>query len=234
MGLSIRPAQRPEQRFHVVTIDEIFSLAEKYGNGHPALEYYFSPTKKVQFERDYVHYLNTLMLEVKHGNLDQDLYLVFVLSFQFICPLLGLEVQKERDRFLNLLEQRYGVENPELDLQFGAGDQIEEEASDEENESGSLRISEDEALRIYTDELDSSYNGRREFRESIQQRVKMDGIKAVMHWQQHKDFPELAEAFGRAIVIPSFFSMRDKKLAGFYRNNTPGIKYEVEIPEEIG
>ena len=52
-----------------------------------------------------------------------------------------------------------------------------------------------------------------------------------MKWQKVKGIPELAEAFGRSIVIPSFFSFIDKKLISFYRKTTGGIAYEVAVPE---
>ena len=46
-----------------------------------------------------------------------------------------------------------------------------------------------------------------------------------------KEIPELAEAFGRSIVIPSFFSYSDKKLTAFYRSATEGIMYEIAVPD---
>ncbi len=55
-----------------------------------------------------------------------------------------------------------------------------------------------------------------------------------MKWQQLKGIPELAEAFGRSIVIPSFFTFADKKLTSFYRRTTEGINYEVAVPDFEG
>ena len=68
---------------------------------------------------------------------------------------------------------------------------------------------------------------------SVQKRVKNDGISAIMAWQQEQSIPVLAEAFGRTIVIPSFFSFSDKKLVQFYRRNTVGITYRVAVPETL-
>lgn len=221
MDLSLRPQQRPEQRLHTVTIEEIVSLGNLWDDTRPPLENYFSPSRREQFEKDYIHYLNTLLLEVKHGNLDLDLYLVFVLTFQFIAPLLGIPVEKELGLFYKTLEQRYDVEELDINLHFST-------------EGGSRKmIGEEEALSAFRQELDATWEGRREVKESVQKRLKQDGIRAIMRWQQEQDFPELAEAFGRSVVIPSFFSFRDRKLLGFYRSTTEGITYEVAVPEML-
>lgn len=221
MDLSLRPQQRPEQRLHTVTIEEIVSLGNRWDDTRPPLENYFSPSRREQFEKDYIHYLNTLLLEVKHGNLDLDLYLVFVLTFQFIAPLLGIPAEKELGQFYKILEQRYDVEELDINLHFSM-----------EGDSRKM-IGEEEALSAFRQELDATWEGRREVKESVQKRLKQDGIRAIMRWQQEKDFPELAEAFGRSVVIPSFFSFRDRKLLGFYRSTTEGITYEVAVPEML-
>lgn len=64
-----------------LSIDEILTLGERDPENRPPLENYFSPTKKEAFTKDYLHYLNTVLLDAKHENLDMDQYLVFVLSF---------------------------------------------------------------------------------------------------------------------------------------------------------
>jgi hypothetical protein len=159
------------------------------------------------------------LLEVKHGNLDLDLYLVFVLTFQFIAPLLGIPVEKELGLFYKILEQRYDVDEMDINLHFST------------YEGSNKMIGEEEALSAFRQELDATWEGRREVKERVQKRLKQDGIRAIMRWQQEKDFPELAEAFGRSVVIPSFFSFRDRKLLGFYQSTTEGITYEVAVPE---
>jgi len=204
---------------HTVTIDQILSLGDRTSKDRPALENYFSPPKRAQFEKDFIHYLNTSLLEVKHGNLDMDLYLVFILSFQFITPLLEIQAEKETGLFYRLLEQKYNVNEPDINLHFTA----------DEYDRG--MIGEKEALETFREELDDSYSGYREVKETVQKRLKQDGIRAIMKWQQQKNLPELAEAFGRSVVIPSFFSFRDKKLLEFYNRTTEGIKYEVAVPE---
>jgi hypothetical protein len=70
------------------------------------------------FIKDYLHYLNTSLLEAKHGRLDLDLYLVFVLSFQFTSPLLEIPVKKELDHFYHILEHHYGVNELDINLHF--------------------------------------------------------------------------------------------------------------------
>ena len=219
MDLSLRPQQRPGHRMHTVTIEEILRLGEDSGRDRPALENYFSPTKKEQFIKDFLHYLNTSLLEMKHGNMDMDLYLVFVLSFQFITPLLEIHAEKEFGLFCRLLEQKYDIKDPDINLHFTA---------DEYNRD---TMGEEEALSSFRDELDESYSGRREVKEPVQKRLKQDGVNAIMKWQQKKGLPELAEAFGRCVVLPSFFSFKDKKLLDFYRRSTEGITYEVAVPE---
>jgi hypothetical protein len=54
-----------------------------------------------------------------------------------------------------------------------------------------------------------------------------------MEWQREQSIPSLAEAFGRSIVIPSFFSFSDRRLLQFYRQNTKGITYRVAVPDSI-
>ncbi len=85
---------------HIVTIEEIMTLGEQLDGNQPALEQYFSPTRREHFVKDYIHYLNSSLLETKHGNLDMNLYLVFVLSFQFVAPLLEIPAEKELRLFL--------------------------------------------------------------------------------------------------------------------------------------
>lgn len=266
---------------HTVTIEQIVLLGDHYSDQRPPLEQYFSPGRREQFEKDYIHYLNTLLLEMKHGNLDLDLYLVFVFTFQFIAPLLRIPVERELRQFYKVLEERYDVEELDFNLhfstdqyeappeilqspaepdreaheqdsgEFSEDDQEEEQAvpsgqeeeggqrNNEEMQNGQVTvdgqgkamINEAEALSAFQQELDATWKGRREVKESVRSRLKQDGIRSIMKWQQEKDFPELAEAFGRSVVIPSFFSFRDKKLLEFYRSTTEGITYEVAVPE---
>lgn len=266
MDLSLRPQQLPEQRMHTVTIEEIVLLGDHRSDQRPPLEQYFSPGRREQFEKEYIHYLNTLLLEMKHGNLDLDLYLVFVFTFQFIAPLLGIPVERELRQFYKVLEERYDVEELDFNLHFST-DQYEapsgilsspvapDQEADEEDtgaysgddqEAGQVdssgeqpdggqekeMINEADALSAFQQELDATWKGRREVKESVRKRLKQDGIRSIMKWQQEKNFPELAEAFGRSVVIPSFFSFRDKKLLEFYRSTTEGITYEVAVPGE--
>ncbi len=220
MALSMRPSQSPQQRMHTITIDEIIALGEVQPDvGKPQLEHYFSPAKREQFEKDYIHYLNSSLLNAKHGELDMDLYLVFVLSFQFIAPLLDISVEDELEQFLKILQKRYGMNDPDINLHFTTDDYDEG------------MIGEEKALESFREELDESYEGRREVKESVQKRLKKDAIDSIMEWQQKKELTELAEAFGRSIVIPAFFDFTDKKLVGFYRRATEGISYEVAVPE---
>lgn len=219
MSISLKPNQLPEQRLHTLFIEDIISLGGVFENQQPALEHYFSPTRKEMFLKDYLHYLNTSLLEVKHGNLDLDLYLMFVLSFQFIAPLLKIPVEKELGLFYRTLEKDYNIGELDINIHFSV---------DEPQEG---RLGEKEALEAFKQELDESYSGRRETKETVQKRLKKDGIEAIIKWQQFKEIPELAEAFGRSIVIPSFFSFTDKKLVSFYRSTTIGITYEVAVPE---
>jgi hypothetical protein len=219
MALSLIPQMLPEQRMHTVTIEEILSLGESIQTNQPSLEHYFSPTRKEMFIKDYLHYLNTSLLDAKHGHLDLDLYLVFVLSFQFTIPLLEIPVGKELDLFYHILEQHYKVDDLDINLHF----------TTDEPEEG--MVAEEDALLSFRNELENSYDGRREVKESVQKRLKQDGIRAIMNWQQAKGIPELAEAFGRSIVIPSFFSFIDKKLIEFYRETSRGIRYEVAVPD---
>lgn len=219
MAMSLVPRMIPEQRMHTVTIEEILTLGEQIESIQPPLEHYFSPTRREMFIKDYLHYLNTSLLEAKHGHLDLDLYLVFVLSFQFTSPLLEIPVKKELDHFYHILEHHYDVNELDINLHF----------TTDELEDG--MVAEEDALLSFRQELENSYEGKREVKESVQKRLKQDGIGAIMKWQHTKGIPELAEAFGRSIVIPSFFSFVDKKLVEFYRKTTGDIRYEVAVPE---
>ena len=42
--------------------------------------------------------------------------------------------------------------------------------------------------------------------------TKNDAISSIMEWQREQSISSLAEAFGRSIVIPSFFSYADRRL----------------------
>jgi hypothetical protein len=220
MALSLSPQQLPDQRILTLNIDDIIAVTDFLPDaGKPQLEEYFSPSKRKQFEKDYTHYLNSSLLNVRHGELDLELYLVLVLSFQFVAPLLEINVEEEFQQFLKILEKRYDMEDPDVNLHF---------TSDEYDEG---MLGEEEALETFREELDESYEGRREIKESVQRRLKRDATDSIMEWQRKKGIKELAEAFGRSIVIPAFFDFSDKKLAGFYRRATEGISYEVAVPD---
>lgn len=221
MRFSIKPEPRPEQHIRTVTIDEVLALGERIKGDRPQLEHYFSPSRKEAFIREYLHFLNSNLIEAKHGNLDLELYLLFVLSFQFTAPLLDIPAEKELGIFFRLLEKNYQVEEIDLNLHFSMEDHKDE------------MLSEQQALNAFREELDVKYSGSREVKERVQKKLKQDAIEAIMLWQREKSLPALAKAFGRAIVIPSFFSFVDKRMIGFYRGTTQGITYRVHVPEEI-
>ncbi len=102
MRFSLQVEPRPEHRLRTVSIDEIVSLISQEEKHSPLLENYFSPTKKEAFIKDFLHYLNTGLLEAKHGELNSDKYLVFILSFQFTAPLLEISAEKELGLFKDL------------------------------------------------------------------------------------------------------------------------------------
>ena len=86
MRFSIQPEPRPEQQLQTVTIDEVLNISDQDTGKKPPLEHYFSPTKKEAFIKEFLHYLNSGLLEAKHGSMDRVLYLAFILSFQFTAP----------------------------------------------------------------------------------------------------------------------------------------------------
>ncbi|HDS08280.1 MAG TPA: hypothetical protein ENO05_11710 [Bacteroides sp.] len=221
MPLSLHPEMRPDLGMRMISIDEVIALGERIPGEKPALEHYFSPSRRENFIGEYLHYLNTWLLEARHGNLDSDLYLVFVLSFQFTAPLLEIPAEKELGIFCRILEKNYGVVEPDLNLHFNLENQDER------------MVGEEEAMETYREELRETYHGSREVKDSVQKRLKRDAIEAIMRWQKEQSLPELAAAFGRSIVIPSFFSFVDKKLVGFYKRTTEGISYMMSIPEEL-
>lgn len=114
MRFSIQPEPRPEHKMRTVTIDEIVNACENDPGSKPPLEHYFSPTKKEAFIKEFLHYLNSGLLDAKHGSLDKDQYLAFVLSFQFTAPLLEIQAEKELGLFFRILQKTYKVE--ELDM----------------------------------------------------------------------------------------------------------------------
>ena len=221
MRFSIQPEPRPEQRMRTVSIDQFLTIFESDAGDKPQLENYFSPTKKEAFIKEFLHYLNSGLLDARHGGLDFDHYLVFVLSFQFVAPMLDIPSEKEFGLFYRILRKTYKVEEVDMNLHFSTGDY-----------SGDM-VGEKEAVEAFRHELGQTYSGSREVRESVQKRVKKDALGAISHWQEEHSLPALAEAFGRSIVIPSFFSYVDKRLVRLYRETTAGITYRVAVPEEI-
>jgi hypothetical protein len=220
MRFDLQPQQRPEQGMRILSIEEVISLLEFQGGDRPLLEHYFSPTKKDAFIKDFLHYLNTLLLDARHGNLDWDRYLVLVLTFQFTAPLLEIPAEKEFGLFYRILQKNYGVEEIDLNLHFI-------------NQDDEAVLDEDKVLKKYREELKETYAGSREIKENVQKRVKKDAIDAIMAWQHENSLPRLATAFGRSVVIPVFFSCSNRKLIEFYRQTTGGVTYKVEVPDEI-
>ena len=94
-------------------------------------------------------------------------------------------------------------------------------------------VGEKEALEAFRSELGEFYGDSLEVKQSVQKRVKKDAIASIMEWQKEQSIPSLAEAFGRSIVIPSFFSYADRRLLHFYRQTTEGITYRVAVPDTI-
>ena len=221
MRFTIQPEPRPEQNMRTVTIDEIMTACENNPGTKPPLEHYFSPTKKAAFIKDFLHYLNSGLLEAKHGNLDKEQYLAFILSFQFTAPLLEISTEKELGLFYRILQKTYKVEEVDLNLHFSM-----------ELYDGEM-VGEKEALEAFRSEVGEYFGDSREVKKSVQLRVKKDAIASIMDWQREQSIPVLAEAFGRTIVIPSFFSFSDKRLQQFYRQNTEGITYRVAVPDSI-
>ncbi|MEA3462197.1 MAG: hypothetical protein U9R49_09985 [Bacteroidota bacterium] len=221
MRFSIQPEPRPEQRMRTVTIDEIVEACENDPGKKPILEHYFSPTKKQSFIKEFLHYLNTGLLDARHGNLHKEQYLAFILSFQFTAPLLEIPAEKELGLFYRLLKKTYKVEEVDLNLHFSM-----------EQYEGEM-VSEKEALEAFRSELGEYFGDSREVKESVQKRVKKDALESIMEWQREHSIPVLAEAFGRTVVIPSFFSFTDRRLLEFYRKNTEGITYRVAVPDSI-
>lgn len=221
MRFSIQPEPRPEQNMRTVSIDDIVSACENDPGSKPTLEHYFSPTKKEVFTKDFLHYLNSGLLEAKHGNLDKEQYLAFILSFQFTAPLLEISTEKELGLFYRILQKTYKVEEVDLNLHFSM-----------ELYEGEM-VGEKEALEAFRSEVEEYFGDSREVKESVQKRVKKDAIASIFEWQREQSIPVLAEAFGRTIVIPSFFSFSDRRLLLFYRQNTEGITYRVAVPDSI-
>ena len=221
MRFSIQPEHRPEQGMRTVTIDEILTACAYDPESKPPLEHYFSPTKKQSFIKEFLHYLNTGLLEAKHGKLHREQYLAFILSFQFTAPLLEIPAEKELGLFYRILQKNYDVEEVDLNLHFSM-----------EDYEGEM-VGEREALEAFRSELGDYFGDSREVKESVQKRVKKDAINSIIDWQREQSIPVLAEAFGRTIVIPSFFSFTDRKLLQFYRQNTEGITYRVSVPDSV-
>ena len=221
MRFSIQPEPRPEQNMRTVSIDDIVSACENDPGSKPTLEHYFSPTKKEAFIKDFLHYLNSGLLEAKHGNLDKEQYLAFILSFQFTAPLLEISTEKELGLFYRILQKTYKVEEVDLNLHFSM-----------ELYEGEM-VGEKEALEAFRSEVEEYFGDSREVKDSVQKKVKKDAIASIMEWQREQSIPVLAEAFGRTIVIPSFFSFSDRRLLLFYRQTTEGITYRVAVPDSI-
>ena len=177
--------------------------------------------KKEAFIKGFLHYLNSGLLDAKHGNLDREQYLAFILSFQFTAPLLEISAEKELGLFYRILHKTYQVQEVDLNWHFSM-----------ELYEGAL-VGEKEALMAFRSEVEEFFGDSREVKESVQKRLKKDAIGSIMEWQREQSIPVLAEAFGRAIVIPSFFSFSDRRMLQFYRENTEGITYRVAVPDSI-
>ena len=221
MRFSIQPEPRQEQNMRTVTIDDIVSACTYDPGAKPTLEHYFSPTKKDSFIKEFLHYLNSGLLDAKHGKLDREQYLAFILSFQFTAPLLEIPAEKELGLFYRILQKNYQVEEVDLNLHFSM-----------EQYEGDM-VGEKEALEAFRSEVEEYFGDSREVKESVQKRVRNDAINSIIVWQREQSIPVLAEAFGRTIVIPSFFSFSDRKLIRFYRRNTEEITYRVAVPDSI-
>ena len=221
MRFSIRPEPRQEQKMQTLSIEEVILACEHDLGARPTLEHYFSPTKRKTFIKEFLHYLNSGLLDAKHGKLDKEKYIALILSFQFSAPLLEIPAEKELGLFYRILQKNYRIEELDLNLHFSMADY-----------EGDM-VSEKEALQAFRSELDGFYGDSLEVKGSVQKRIRKDGIASIMEWQREQSKASLAEAFGRSVVIPSFFSYSDKRLLHFYKQTTEGITYRVAIPDSI-
>lgn len=221
MRFSIQPEPRQEQQMQTLSIEEVILSCEHDPGAKPTLEHYFSPTRKNTFIKEFLHYLNSGLLDAKHGKLDKEKYLALILSFQFSAPLLEIPAEKELGLFYRILQKNYKVEELDLNLHFSM-----------EDYEGDM-VSEKEALEAFRSELNGFYGDSLEVKESVQKRIRKDGIASILEWQREQSIPSLAEAFGRSVVIPSFFSYSDKRLLHFYKKTTEGISYRVALPDSI-
>ena len=101
-----------------VAIEDIICVFDKDRGRKPTLEHYFSPSKKAHFIKEFLHYLNTSLLEARHGELHREQYLALILSFQLSAPLLEIPAEKELGLFYRILQKTCKVEEIDLNLHF--------------------------------------------------------------------------------------------------------------------
>jgi len=239
MGMSMSPLMDMSMRLtqtYDCTIDEIITLLDEPSKYTPllrkGLEDYFSPAKSGSIEKEFEKYLKHEMYMMKNNDFSRDNYIALTLSFQFTSPLLGLMKQDETGiyvqykKFQKLLKEKYDLSDPRM--KFDIREDVPESFLDEHD-----------ALDAYSDDLEENFGKDRNIKESVQDRLRQDGNNAVKLWQNkcksqdEASLAALSEAFGRCVVIPTFFSYKDKKLLNFYHESTKNIKYYIEIPEQF-
>lgn len=246
MNMSMIPSQRPEQRLEQrkLPIDVIVNLWNSDNTLHQqvvrSLEDYFSPEKAHKLNSAFANYLKGEIHNARRGFLNSNHYVSLVLSFQFTAPLLNLidyknengEITAARDEFYTILKRKYDIIGQPY-MMFKRDNTFDSEKI----------IDESEAMKIYGSDLNENFNGKRDVKDSVHMRLKKDGIDSVKLWLHERkkcisDFTwggalALSEAFGRSIVIPSFFLYKDAKLFDFYKKSADGITYYIAIPESI-
>lgn len=220
--MGMRMAEDMEQTMgRELRIEDIISIADRFATEHPPLADYFSPTRTQRFMEDYREFLRTMTYRTRQAELGEEGYVAMALSLQFTAPLLGIEASGELRGFCEALSKTYGIREPDLSLRF-LGDEPEEGAWDEFS-----------ALHAYASQLQDAYKAKRSASHAAQAKVKRDGIEAVMTYQRERTLGALAEAFGRSVVVPAFFEYKDKRLVGFYRSVTEGVRYSLCVPEGL-
>ena len=86
------------------------------------LLYEQSPFKNFSYNRlksDFIDFLNNINYNLRKHHEIKDNYILGVVSYQFLVPLLKLEldIKEQKTKFCDFIQQKYGLEDP-LDIRF--------------------------------------------------------------------------------------------------------------------
>jgi hypothetical protein len=201
LGLHEFQEMREEMVLNCVSLDEVADLliSKSPFAGHP----------HERMDRDLIKFLQTANDYARKGALERNDYILAVTFYQFLVPILGVNVEKERANFCEIMKKMYKVENPLL-LRFR---EIGEEKIDSEDPSlvDIDKVVEDiSSLKLFEHEFKGG--GKRwDYSDNFSNKVKQKSNQELMNLERSYSTGQHILVVGYCFVLSPSVGIDPKK-----------------------